>query len=295
MLKLSEYAFLAALMSVALALLCNALALGSVRVVRAGTALAGGPSERVGGTVAVGKPGGLGAYGTLTAWLALGFLTTSLVFRTIATGHGPFANMYEFSVAFAWGSLAAFAYFERRYRQRIIGAIVLVVALALLLYALTIPSTADPLVPALQNSLLLTVHVAVAIIAYGAFSVAFAAAALHLVQPKSGRRGLPKPDLLDEISHRAVVVGYPFLTLTVVLGAIWAEIAWGKYWSWDPKETASLLTWLVYGAYLHARVVHGWRGRKAAWLLIIGFAATMFTFFGNVFFGGLHAYAAIWM
>ena len=299
MLKLSEYAFLAALMSVALALLCHVLVLGSVRVVRAGTATAGGPSGRVSSPVAVRgalrRPGGVGAYGTLTAWLALGFLTASLVFRTIATGHGPFANMYEFSVAFAWGALAAYAYFDRRYGQRILGAIVLVVALALLLYATTIPATIDPLVPALQNSLLLTVHVAVAIIAYGAFSVAFAAAALHLVQPKGGRRGLPKPDLLDEIAHRAVVVGYPFLTLTVVLGAIWAEIAWGKYWSWDPKETASLVTWLVYGAYLHARVVHGWRGRKAAWLLIAGFAATMFTFYGNLFFGGLHAYAAIWM
>jgi cytochrome c-type biogenesis protein CcsB len=296
MLKLSEYSFLAALMSVGLALLCHVLVLGSVRVVRAGTAMAGGPSS---GTVAVRggarKSGGIGSYGTLTAWLALGFLTASLVFRTIATGHGPFANMYEFSVAFAWGALAAYAYFDRRYGQRILGAIVLVVALALLLYATTIPATIDPLVPALQNSLLLTVHVAVAIIAYGAFSVAFAAAALHLVQPKTGRRGLPKPDLLDEIAHRAVVVGYPFLTLTVVLGAIWAEIAWGKYWSWDPKETASLVTWLVYGAYLHARVVHGWRGRKAAWLLIAGFAATMFTFYGNLFFGGLHAYAAIWM
>jgi cytochrome c-type biogenesis protein CcsB len=296
MLKLSEYAFLAALMSVALALLCHVIVIGSVRVVRAGTAMAGGPSS---GTVSVRggarKSGGIGSYGTLTAWLALGFLTASLVFRTIATGHGPFANMYEFSVAFAWGALAAYAYFDRRYGQRILGAIVLVVALTLLLYATTIPATIDPLVPALQNSLLLTVHVAVAIIAYGAFSVAFAAAALHLVQPKGGRRGLPKPDLLDEIAHRAVVVGYPFLTLTVVLGAIWAEIAWGKYWSWDPKETASLVTWLVYGAYLHARVVHGWRGRKAAWLLIIGFAATMFTFYGNLFFGGLHAYAAIGM
>lgn len=295
MLKLSEYSFLAALMAVALALLCHVLVLGSVRVVRAGTAMAGGPSGRVGGTVAVRRQGGVGSYGTLTAWLALGFLTASLVFRTIATGHGPFSNMYEFSVAFAWGALAAYAYFDRRYGQRILGAIVLVVGLALLLYATTIPATVDPLVPALQNSLLLTVHVAVAIIAYGAFTVAFAAAALHLVQPKGGRRGLPKPDLLDEIAHRAVVVGYPFLTLTVVLGAIWAEIAWGKYWSWDPKETASLVTWLVYGAYLHARVVHGWRGRKAAWLLIAGFAATMFTFYGNLFFGGLHAYAAIWM
>jgi ABC-type transport system involved in cytochrome c biogenesis permease subunit len=79
--------------------------------------------------------------------------------------------------------------------------------------------------------------------------------------------------------------------MVVILGAVWADVAWGSYWSWDPKETASLLTWLVYGAYLHARVVRGWRGRRAAWLLMLGFACVLFTFFGNLFFGGLHSYA----
>ena len=121
----------------------------------------------------------------------------------------------------------------------------------------------------------------------------FAAAVLHLVQPPQGRRGLPGPELLDEISYRAVTVGFPFLTLVIVLGAFWAEVAWGSYWSWDPKETASLVTWLIYGAYLHARVVRGWRGNRAAWLLVVGFGATLFTYFGNLFFGGLHSYAGL--
>ncbi len=121
----------------------------------------------------------------------------------------------------------------------------------MLLYAMTIPSTIDPLVPALQNNLLLSVHVAVAIVAYGTFTVAFAAAILYLVQgiPADGNgfRGLPSRELLDEIGYKAVVIGFPFLTLTIVLGAIWADVAWGSYWSWDPKETASLVTWLIYG------------------------------------------------
>ena len=93
------------------------------------------------------------------------------------------------------------------------------------------------------------------------------------------------------MGYRAVIIGFPLLTMTVVLGAVWAQIAWGSYWSWDPKETASLLTWLVYGAYLHARVARGWVGPRAAWLLIAAFACVLLTFFGNLFFGGLHSYA----
>jgi ABC-type transport system involved in cytochrome c biogenesis permease subunit len=198
--------------------------------------------------------------------------------------------MYEFSIAFAWGALAVHVYFLQRYGQWTTGVVVLPVGLALLLYATTIPSAAAPLVPALQNSLLLTVHVAVAVIAYGAFAVGFAAAVLYLLQPGGGRLSLPKRDLLDDLSYRATLIGFPFLTLTIVLGALWADVAWGRYWSWDPKESASLVTWLVCGAYLHARAARGWRGRRAALLLMVVFAASLFTYFGNLFFGGLHSY-----
>ncbi len=293
MFKMSEYSFIAGVISVALALGCYVLAIVSARLVRRRTALAGAGAG--GGTIAVGQRGSssLAAYGTLLAYLALAFITASLLFRTIVSGRGPFANMYEFSVAFAWGILAMYAYFERRYRQRALGLIALPVALALLLYAMTIPSAIDPLVPALQNNLLLSIHVAVAIVAYGTFSISFAAAVLYLIQGEHGRRGLPSRELLDEISYKAVVIGFPFLTLTIVLGAVWADVAWGRYWSWDPKETASLVTWLIYGSYLHARVVRGWRGERAAWLLLLGFGATLFTYFGNLFFGGLHSYSGL--
>lgn len=290
MLQLSEYCFFASIVSVILALICYVLVFASVRVARTRTVLAGadlgGTTVEIGG----GESSNLTAFGTLTTWLAFGFLTGALVLRTIATHHGPFANMYEFSIAFAWGTLLAYLFFLQRYGQWMLGIVVLPVALAMLLYATTIPDTADPLVPALQNNLLLTVHVAVAIVAYGAFAVAFAAAILFMIQPKGGSRRLPKPELLDEISYRGALIGFPFLTLTIVLGALWAEVAWGKYWSWDPKETASLVTWLICGAYLHARVVRGWRGKRAALLLMAVFGATLFTFFGNLFFGGLHAY-----
>ena len=293
MFKMSEYSFIAGLISVALALGCYVLAIVSARLARRRTALAGAGAG--GGTIALGGRGAsnLAAYGTLLAYLGLAFISASLLFRTIASGRGPFANMYEFSVAFAWGILVMYAYFERRYRQRALGLIALPVALALLLYALTIPATIDPLVPALQNNLLLSIHVAVAIVAYGTFSISFAAAVLHLIGGEHGRRGLPSRELLDEIGYKAVIIGFPFLTLTIVLGAVWAEVAWGRYWSWDPKETASLVTWLIYGSYLHARVVRGWRGQRAAWLLLIGFGAVLFTYFGNLFFGGLHSYSGL--
>ena len=294
MFKMSEYGLIAGVISVGLALCCYVLAIAA-RVARRRTVMAGAGAGAGGGTIAGGQRGAsnLAAYGTLLAYLGLAFISASLLFRTISSGRGPFANMYEFSVAFAWGILAMYAYFERRYQQRALGLVALPIALALLLYAMTIPSAIDPLVPALQNNLLLSVHVAVAIVAYGTFSISFAAAVLHLIQGEHSRRGLPNHEILDEISYKAVVIGFPFLTLTIVLGAVWADVAWGSYWSWDPKETASLVTWLIYGSYLHARVVRGWRGRRAAWLLFLGFGATLFTYFGNLYFGGLHTYSGL--
>jgi cytochrome c-type biogenesis protein CcsB len=283
-------------MLVVLALVCYILVLTLGRSVRRAPvmAYAGGHAETGGMTAfASPPPRGLALYGTYFTRLALAFLTACLVLRSIETGHGPFGNQYEFSVAFGWGMIAAYIYFEHRYHVRTIALLILPLTAALLLYAMSVGATANPLMPALQNNLLLTIHVALAIIAYGSFSISFAAAALYLIQPDGGRQGsrLPKPALLDEIGYRAVIVGFPLLTMVVVLGAVWAQIAWGSYWSWDPKETASLLTWLIYGAYLHARVARGWVGRRAGWLLIAAFSSVVFTFFGNLFFGGLHSYA----
>jgi cytochrome c-type biogenesis protein CcsB len=302
MLNLSQYSLIAGLMLVVLAVICYITALMLGRSVRQAPAMANAGVRAEGGGVATalapppavasGQGRSLAVYGTYFTQLSWVFLTACLVLRTIATGHGPFTNQYEFSVAFAWGMVSAYIYFEHRYHIRTIALLVLPISAAMILYALTVGATANPLVPALQNNLLLTIHVAVAIIAYGAFSVSFAAAVLYLTQPEEGRPGWPKPAQMDEIGYRAVIIGFPLLTMTVVLGAVWAEIAWGSYWSWDPKETASLLTWLIYGAYLHARVARGWVGRRAAWLLVAGFASVLFCFFGNLFFGGsLHSYA----
>jgi cytochrome c-type biogenesis protein CcsB len=291
--KMAMYAFLAGTLSTFLALIAYVFyAISGVRAARMATAGAPMTTGRV-GFVSGPRTASIGHYATLLGWLGFALIGASLVFRAIATGHGPFSNMYEFSIAFAWGILGAYYWFEHKYHQRMLGLLALPVALGMLLYASTIPADIEPLVPALQNNLLLSVHVATAIVAYGSFTVAFAAAILYLAQPETGRWGLPKPAVLDEIGYRAIVVGFPFLTLVIVLGALWADVAWGRYWGWDPKETASLVTWFIYGAYLHARVMRGWRGRKAAILLIVGFGATLLTYFGNLFFGGLHSYSGL--
>lgn len=301
MLEISRLCVLATTILVALALVTYVVVLFTassrrVTTVRSGVLVGSGRLEEESEAVApdraaAGPARGVAWYGMWLVRLAALVLTVGLVTRTTHTGHAPFANQYEFAVAFAWGVLVAYVYFEARYHVKALALMVLPVAAALLLYADTVGSEAAPLVPALQNHLLLTLHVVTAVLAYGATGVAFGAAVLYLVKPYVRWRFIPSSDLLDEIGYRATVLTFPLLTIMIVLGAIWADIAWGTYWSWDPKETAALVTWLVYGAYLHARVVGSWRGNRAAWLLILGFAAVLFTYFGNLFFGGLHSYA----
>ena len=242
-------------------------------------------------SIAPTPPRGVAWFSDRAVEVALLAMTVALILRTVVTGHAPFSNQYEFACAVAWGITAAFVYFERKYRVRALSLIVLPLVVTALLYAFAQGSETSPLMPALQNRLLLTLHVITAVIAYGAAAVSSAAAILYLLKPHLKIKGLPGSELLDEIGYRGIVICFPMLTIMIILGAIWADIAWGRYWSWDPKETAALVTWLIYGAYLHARVVRDWRGNKAAWLLILGFAAVVFTFLGNHFFGGLHSYA----
>ncbi|MFA5307895.1 MAG: c-type cytochrome biogenesis protein CcsB [Dehalococcoidales bacterium] len=217
-------------------------------------------------------------------------LTFSIIFRAIAAGRGPFSNMYEFSLAFAWGVMVIGLIFWRRNKVALVAGITTVLALALLIFAATLSSRVNSLVPALQQSALLSLHVTAAVIAYGAFGIGFGMAIVYLVRERKQHSRLPEAEVIDRLSYQTVVIGFPLLTLTIILGAVWAEISWGSYWSWDPKETASLVTWLIYAGYLHARVMRGWKGKKVAILLIVGFCAVLFTFFGNYIFQGLHSY-----
>ena len=234
-----------------------------------------------------------GRFATFFTYNGAGLLTASLAARWVAAGHPPYSNQYEFATSFAWGTVATYLYIENRYRLKSVGVVAIAVAVGMLAYASTLPARIDPLIAALQNNLLLTVHVAMAIISYGAFTCAFAAGALYLANRGDRVGFLPPREILDEIGYTSVMIGFPAQTLLLILGAVWANIAWGRYWAWDPKETAALFTWLIYGVYLHARAQRGWHGTRSAWALIAGFGAVLFTFYGNHFLGGLHTYSGL--
>jgi len=241
-----------------------------------------------------------------TYHLLLGLLIHSggLVLRWVEThrtgyGYVPLSNMYESLVFFSWTIILIYLILEFKYRQKIIG--VFVTPFAFLAIALTsiipgIDAKITPLVPALQSNWL-AIHVITCFLGYASFAVSFGISVLYLVQDKrgtgraDGSKWLPSSSILDEINYKAIVIGFPMLTLGIVTGAAWANYAWGSYWSWDPKETWSLITWFVYAAFLHARLTRDWRGRKAAILSIVGFSAVLFTYFGvNYLISGLHSY-----
>ena len=227
-------------------------------------------------------------------WAAIAALGASLLLRGIVVGRGPWGNMFEFTVAFSFSMLAGNALLARRYAIRSIGFIPTGVALALLLYASSLPSEIAPLVPALQNAPLLTIHVGMAVISYGIFATSFAAGIGYLIQGQGDRFAwLPSHKVLDEVAYRAVIIGFPIFATMIILGSWWASIAWSRYWGWDPKETAALVTWLIYAVYLHARNQRSWAGRPAALLLVIGFGMVLVTYSGSLWFSGLHAYSGL--
>ena len=227
--------------------------------------------------------------------VALGLAIASLVLRTAAIGHAPWSTLHEFSASFACVMLAAYVILERRQPLRPLAPIVAVVAAGLIAFALTLDSRAEPLVPALQQPFLLTVHVGSAVLAYAVSAIAFAAAVGELVQRRAGNAigWLPPAAASREVAHRCILIAFPVLTLTIALGAVWANLAWRSLWSNDPKELAAAGTWLVYGAYLH---VAGRRDRLAVlapWLLVLGFGGVLFTYVGaSLWFVGEHSYAA---
>jgi cytochrome c-type biogenesis protein CcsB len=246
------------------------------------------------GPVLAASPSPLSRAAIWLTWTAVAVLGASVLLRGIVVERGPWGNMFEFTVAFSLSMLAGYAILVRRYAIQSIGLIPTGVALALLLYAASLPSEISPLVPALQNAPLLTIHVGMAVLSYGIFATSFAAGIAYLAQGPTDRYGwLPSHKVLDEVAYRAVIIGFPIFATMIILGSWWASIAWSRYWGWDPKETAALVTWLVYAVYLHARNQRSWAGRPAALLLVIGFAMVLVTYSGSLWFSGLHAYSGL--
>jgi cytochrome c-type biogenesis protein CcsB len=218
-------------------------------------------------------------------------------------GRAPLTNLYESLVFFAWTIAVIYLLMERKFRIKTVGAFVTPFPFIIMAYASLNPNDIQPLVPALQSNWLIS-HVVTCFVGYAAFAVSFGVSFLYLFKVNAEKKPakqqsalmnyLPGSDLLDEIGYKTIAIGFPLLTIGIVTGAFWANVAWGTYWSWDPKETWSLIVWLIYAAYLHARITRGWRGTKAATLSIVGFSATLFCYLGvNLILSGLHSYGSM--
>ena len=248
------------------------------------------------------------------ALTATGVVWAGFVANTIAIGlrwreayalgfqQAPLSNLYESVVFFAWSIALVYLLMDLKYKQRAVGAFVLPFAFIFMIWAqLGLNAEIQPLVPALQSNWL-TYHVITCFLGYAAFAVACGASIMYLLvigreERKGDNQGIkgifPSAKVLDDINYKAIMFGFPMLSLGIITGAAWANYAWGTYWSWDPKETWSLIIWFIYAAFLHARFTRGWVGRKAAWLSILGFAATIFCYLGvNLLLSGLHSYGS---
>ena len=228
--------------------------------------------------------------------------------RGMAEHRVPWGNMYEFVMAITCAAVIAFLLLLVRFRVYSVGLFLMApIVLALGLCATVLYTAAGPLVPAL-HSYWIWIHVTAMTVAIGSYIVAAVLTVLYLIADRHARRNaadpeagfgavlhrLPPADALDRLSYRTVIFAFPIWTFAIIAGAIWADQAWGRYWGWDPKETWAFITWVVYAGYLHARATAGWRGRKAAYIQLVGFASLLFNLVGvNLWITGLHSYAGI--
>ncbi|MCX5873958.1 MAG: c-type cytochrome biogenesis protein CcsB [Deltaproteobacteria bacterium] len=235
-------------------------------------------------------------------WFVIGgFLahTISIVHLFIAQGFLPMATAFDALSLFAWLVVAIFTVLQFRDPNPVLGAMAAPIAAVLMLTASTFSyQITQPIVPVLR-SWWLPIHVSFALAGNAVFTIMAMAGAMYIFQErlikrkKIGRfhRILPSLETLDTLNRRALPIGFFFLTLGIISGALWASSAWGSYWNWDPKETWSLITWFAYAAMVHQRLALGWRGKKAAMLALVGFVLVMFTFVGvSLLFSGHHSF-----
>lgn len=222
--------------------------------------------------------------------VGLGFLaqTAALALRWKVAGHAPMTNMYESLIFFSWAFVASYLLADLWLKISRLGFFIIVFNLAILMYAFSHDVTARPLMPALQSNWLV-LHVVTCFFSYGAFAISFIASIAYLIPTK---KKYFSQEQLDQVIYKSILFGFPLLTLGVASGAVWANEAWGQYWSWDPKETWALITWMIYALYLHLRLMRGWSEKKLAWVALVGFSFVIFTYVGvNFLLSGLHSYA----
>ena len=243
--------------------------------------------------------------GTYLSILGLTAQTLAIILRwtesyKLGIGHAPFSNLYESLVFFAWTLMFLYLIVEWRTKNRTIGTFVTPLAFLAMAYASFSPninSQIQPLIPALKSNWLIS-HVITCFFGYAAFGLSFGISMMYLLKRLDTEKKnniflklIPSSAILDDLNYQMIVIGFLMLTLGIITGSVWAHSAWGTYWSWDPKETWSLITWLVYASLIHARLVRGWKGKRIAILSIVGFLCVLFTYFGVNYLAGLHSYA----
>lgn len=214
-------------------------------------------------------------------------------------GHAPLSNLYESLIFFSWAIIMLYLIVEKRTKSRTTGAFVTPIAFLCLAYASFSDNVVDriqPLIPALQSNWL-TAHVITCFFGYAAFALSFGMSIMYFIKVAETPDNrnvfmnlIPGLDILDDLNYQMVMIGFLLLTLGIITGSVWAHTAWGSYWDWDPKETWSLVTWLVYALMLHARLMRGWQGKRLAGISVIGFLCVLFTYFGVNYLSSLHAY-----
>lgn len=233
----------------------------------------------------------------LLLYVTFGLHTAGIAARWVESyalgiGHAPLSNYYESLIFFAWCISLVVILVRRKLNAPIVSGAAMLGSLFFMAYASLAPSVdrgIRPLLPALQSNWL-HVHVLTCFIAYAAFAVSFLCGLFYLFRWKGV---IPPREKLEEVSYQSVMVGFPMLSAGILTGAVWAHYAWGSYWTWDPKETWSLITWIIYALFLHARFSRGWKGTRIAFLSIVGFGSVIFTYFGvNFLLAGLHSYGA---
>lgn len=247
--------------------------------------------------------------GTVFAWISAIAGFTGLLVRWHESyllrpdaGHIPVSNLYEVFVLFLVITALMYLYYEAKFRVAKLGGFVFafmaVVVGFVLWYSISREAhLIQPLIPALQ-SWWMKIHVPANFIGYGAFCISAMLGIAELwairKEERCAKTWLPDSQLIEEVMYKSIAVGFLFFTIATILGALWAADAWGRYWSWDPKETWAFIVWLNYAVWLHLRLVAGWRGKVLAWWAIIGLFITAFAFIGvNMFLSGLHSYGEL--
>ena len=247
----------------------------------------------------------LARIGTVASLIGLLAQTVAIILRwvesySLGVGHAPFSNLYESLVFFAWTLMLLYMIVEWRTKNRTFGTFVTPLAFLAMAYASFSPNISShiqPLIPALKSNWLIS-HVITCFFGYAAFGLSFGLSLMYLLKRLDNQERnniflklIPGLNILDDLNYQMIVVGFLMLTLGIITGSVWAHSAWGTYWSWDPKETWSLITWLIYASVIHSRMVRGWKGKRIAVLSIVGFSCVLFTYFGVNYLAGLHSYA----